>query len=72
MLVVFVCLVVSYTDLVLEKVQIGFLQMPPAVSGIFFFLVILNVQIRKLGLAISLRLAELVMILYVAGLTIKA
>jgi len=72
MLVVFVCLVVSYTDLVLGKVQIEFLQMPSAVIGIFFFLVILNVQIRKLGLAISLRLAELVMILYVAGLTSKA
>jgi uncharacterized membrane protein len=72
MLVVFVCLVVSYTDLVLGKVQIEFLQMPSAVIGIFFFLVILNVQIRKLGLAISLRLAELVIILYVAGLTSKA
>lgn len=61
-LVAIVCLVVSYTELVLGKIQIGFLQMPPAVIGIFFFLVLLNMQMRRLGQALCLRPAELVMI----------
>lgn len=57
-----VCVVVSYTELVLGKIQIGFLQMPPAVIGIFFFLVLLNAQFRRLGQRFSLRSGELLMI----------
>jgi hypothetical protein len=61
-LVVVVCFVVSYAELVIERIQIGFLQMPPAVIGIFFFLVLLNTQMRRLGHALSLTSSELLMI----------
>ncbi len=61
-LVAVVCFVVSYTELVLGTIQIGFLQMPPAAIGIFFFLVLLNSQIRKLGQRFALRAGEMLMI----------
>jgi len=58
-LVAAVCSVVSYTELVLGTIQIGFLQMPPAVIGIFFFVVLLN---APLGKRLRLNAGELVMI----------
>lgn len=61
LLVVVVCLIVSYTELVLMTMQIGFLQLPPAVIGLFVFLVILNNLLRRLGQRFSLSAAELLM-----------
>lgn len=37
-----VCLIVSYAELAVKSIQIGFLQLPPAVVGIFVFLLIAN------------------------------
>lgn len=44
------------------RIQIGFLQMPPAVIGLFFFIVLLNRLMRRLRTKLSLSAAELVMI----------
>jgi len=44
--VVAICFIVSYAELVIMHIQIGFLQFPPVVIGIFFFLVLVN---RLLG-----------------------
>ncbi len=35
--VIAICCIVSYAELVLTYIQIGFLQLPPAVIGLFFF-----------------------------------
>ena len=56
------CLCVCWAELVLETIQIGFLQMPPAAIGIFFFLVLLNTGMRRLGRRLRLSSTELVMI----------
>lgn len=61
-LVVSVCAIVSYAELVLIHIQIGFLQMPPAVIGIFFFLVLVNNGLRALGRRLGLNPTELLMI----------
>ncbi|MBD3182811.1 hypothetical protein GF312_11010 [Candidatus Poribacteria bacterium] len=45
--VVAVCFVVSYAELVIRYIQIGFLQFPPVVIGIFFFLVLGNGLLQK-------------------------
>jgi len=41
-LVLLVCSIVSYAELVIADIQIGFLQFPPVVIGLFFFLVLSN------------------------------
>ncbi len=47
--VVAVCFIVSYAELVIRYIQIGFLQFPPVVIGVFFFLVLANVPLQKLS-----------------------
>ena len=47
--VVAVCFIVSYAELVIRYIQIGFLQFPPVVIGIFFFLVLANGFLYKLA-----------------------
>jgi len=56
------CLCVCWAELVLTSIQIGFLQMPPAAIGIFFFLVLLNRGMRGIGRRLRLSAAELAMI----------
>ena len=41
-MVLLVCAIVSYAELVIADIQIGFLQFPPVVIGLFFFLVLVN------------------------------
>ena len=47
--VVVICCIVSYAELVITYIQIGFLQLPPAVIGLFFFLVLGNRLLAKLN-----------------------
>ncbi len=61
-LVAVVCFVVSYAELVLMSIQIGFLQMPPAVIGMFFFLLLLNKAMQRIRRAFGLSAGELMMI----------
>ncbi len=61
-LVAVVCFVVSYAELVIMRIQIGFLQMPPAVIGIFFFLVLANRGMQRLRRTLGLSAGELMMI----------
>ena len=61
-LVALVCFVVSYAELVIMGIQIGFLQMPPAVIGIFFFLMLLNKGMQRLRRSFGLSAGELMMI----------
>lgn len=58
-MVVVVCLIVSFAEVVIVSIQIGFLQMPPVVIGLFFFLVLANQQVRRLGARLGLSPAEL-------------
>lgn len=55
--------VVSYAELVITYVQIGFLQLPPAVVGFLFFLVLGNRLIVRLSTRHALRRSE-IMLLY--------
>lgn len=61
-LVAVVCFIVSWSEIVLQSIQIGFLQMPPAAIGIFFFLVILNSQMQRMSRRFGLRPGEMLMI----------
>lgn len=61
-LVAATCFVVSYAELVIMRIQIGFLQMPPAVIGIFFFIVLLNKGMQRLRSRFGLSAGELMMI----------
>ena len=56
------CFVVCYAELVTGRIQIGFLQMPPAVIGIFFFLVLANSQLKQIGKRLALNAREMMMI----------
>ena len=47
--VIVICCLVSYAELVITYIQIGFLQLPPAVIGVFFFLVLGNRLLAKLN-----------------------
>ena len=47
--VIVICCIVSYAELVITYIQIGFLQLPPAVIGVFFFLVLGNRLLAKLN-----------------------
>ena len=61
-LVVIVCFVVCWSELIITRIQIGFLQMPPVAMGLFFFIVLANGQMRKISRRLGLRAAELLMI----------
>ncbi|GIX08116.1 MAG: hypothetical protein KatS3mg115_2519 [Candidatus Poribacteria bacterium] len=56
--------IVSYAELVITYIQIGFLQFPPVVIGILFFLVLANQATRRFLPRLSLSRQEL-MLLYV-------
>ncbi len=62
LLVAITCFIVSYAELVIGRIQVGFLQMPPAAIGIFFFIVIFNKLLRKAAAKFALNSAELIMI----------
>ena len=47
--VIAVCLIVSYAELVIMHIQIGFLQFPPVVIGLFFFLFVANNILQRLS-----------------------
>ena len=51
--------IVSYAELVITYIQIGFLQLPPAVIGLFFFLVLGNRLLEKLNNRFGLSPREL-------------
>ena len=59
---VLTCFVVSYAELVIAYIQIGFLQLPPAVIGLFFFIIVLNRLAGKLNRRLSLSQQELMVI----------
>jgi len=56
------CVVVTYAELVLKEIQIGFLQMPPAVIGMFFFMILLNRGMRSVSKRLALSASEMMMI----------
>jgi hypothetical protein len=56
------CLLVSYAELVIQGIQIGFLQMPPAIVGILLFIVVLRLGLRKLGGFFGLNPSEILVI----------
>ena len=58
-LVVLVVGIVSYAELVIANVQIGFLQFPPVVIGLFFFLVIGNRLVQPWTQRLALSQQEL-------------
>ena len=60
--VIAVCFTVSYAELVIRYIQIGFLQFPPVVIGIFFFLVLINGLLRKLSKRLKFSNQELLTI----------
>ena len=60
--VILICFIVSYAELVVAYIQIGFLQLPPAVIGVFFFLVIANRLGRKISHRFALAPHELMLI----------
>ena len=62
LLVASVCFIVSYAELVIMRIQIGFLQMPPVVIGLFLFLVLLSKAMKKMGKRFALSAGELMMI----------
>ena len=57
--VIVICCIVSYAELVITYIQIGFLQLPPAVIGLFFFLVLGNRLLEKLNSRFGLSPREL-------------
>ena len=60
--VILICCIVSYAELVITYIQIGFLQLPPAVIGLFFFLVLGNRLLAKLNDPFALSPRELMCI----------
>lgn len=61
-LVTLVCFIVCYAELVITRIQIGFLQMPPAAIGIFFFLILFNGLMRSTSSRLGLNPGEMLMI----------
>lgn len=57
------CFVVAWAEIVLMTLQIGYLQMPPAVVGIFLLLLVINAPLKKLRALIALSAQEL-MVMY--------
>lgn len=60
--VIAICLIVSYAELVIMHIQIGFLQFPPVVIGIFFFIIIVNNLLQKYSSRWGLKPNELMTI----------
>ena len=60
--VILICCLVSYAELVITYIQIGFLQLPPAVIGVFFFLVLGNRLLARLNDRFALSPRELMCI----------
>ncbi|MCY4570463.1 MAG: hypothetical protein OXD49_19420 [Candidatus Poribacteria bacterium] len=60
--VIAICCIVSYAELVITYIQIGFLQLPPAVIGLFFFLVLGNRLLERLNDRFGLSPRELMCI----------
>lgn len=56
---VVVCLVVSYAELVVKYIQIGFLQLPPVVVGLFCFLLLVTALTKRTKSRFSLTPQEL-------------
>ncbi len=61
-LVVLICAIVSYAEQVISYIQIGFLQFPPAVIGVFFFLVVGNKALGRWGRGMGLSRQELMLV----------
>jgi len=61
-LVILICFIVSYAELVITYIQIGFLQFPPAVIGVFFFLVMASRLVRRFNQRLALAPHELMLI----------
>ncbi len=59
---VLICFVVSYAELVIAYIQIGFLQLPPAVIGLFFFIIVLNRLTGRFNRRLSLSQQELMVV----------
>lgn len=60
--VIAVCFIVSYAELVIRYIQIGFLQFPPVVIGMFFFLVLGNGFLHKIAQKLQFSHQELMTI----------
>ncbi|HGE71266.1 TPA: hypothetical protein ENX78_10555 [Candidatus Poribacteria bacterium] len=60
--VIAVCLIVSYAELVIMHIQIGFLQFPPVVIGLFFFLFVTNNLLQKTSKKLGLSPQEMMTI----------
>jgi len=61
-LVAAVCFIVCYAELVAQSIQIGFLQMPPVVIGVFFFITLLNKGMQRFKHFFHLSSAEMMII----------
>lgn len=57
-----VCFIVAYAELVVAEMQVGIMQFPPAVIGVFLFLTALNGVLRRLKPRLALTPAEMVVI----------
>ena len=60
-LVVAVCFIVTWAELVNGKIQIGFLQMPPVAIGMLFFVILVSRGLRSVKRKLGLSPAELMM-----------
>ena len=60
--VVAICFIVSYAELVIMHIQIGFLQFPPVVIGLFFFLILANNLLQRFSDRVRLSPHELMII----------
>lgn len=59
---IIVCFIVSYAELVVKYIQVGFLQLPPAVVGLFVFFLIANSWAKKIRKQFGLSPQELLTI----------
>ena len=58
-----VCPIVAWAELVLQYIQIGILQFPPVLVGLFLFLIVGNLLLRRVCRRLGLNSAE-IMIVY--------
>lgn len=58
-----VCPIVAWAELVIQHIQIGILQFPPVLIGLFLFLVVANLAVRRICRALGLGSAD-IMIVY--------
>lgn len=58
-----VCPIVAWAELVIQHIQIGILQFPPVLVGVFLFLVVGNLLVRRVCRSLGLNPAE-IMIVY--------